>query len=74
VRPTATLAGEDRGPAGFQPQRPDAPGSRAQLERNAAMVTACSEAAGGLLTSPLSATRCYMEDMARERTRRGSPF
>jgi hypothetical protein len=38
------------------------------------MVTACSEAIGGLLASPLLATRCYTEGMARERMRRGSPF
>jgi hypothetical protein len=38
------------------------------------VATAWSEAAGGLLASPLSATRCYMEGMARERTRRESPF
>jgi hypothetical protein len=68
--PLPRWAGEDRDPAGFQPQRPGAPGSHAQLERNAAMETACSEAVGGLLASPLSAMRCYTEGMASERTGR----
>jgi hypothetical protein len=36
------------------------------------MATACSEAAGGLFASPLSAMRCYTEGMVRERTRRGA--
>jgi hypothetical protein len=36
------------------------------------MAIACSEAVSGLLTSLLSAMRCYTEGMVRERTRRGA--
>jgi hypothetical protein len=62
----AQLAFSSNGPVPLAPV--------AKLQRNVAMMTVCSEAADCSLASPLLATRCYMEGMAGEGTRRQASF